>query len=1157
MRIRKEPGSSPRRRRQDTLSSCRKALSGGRAKIKRLAADRQALAAIVDSSRDALWSWTPDGIIVRWNAEAERLFGYKSSEVIGQSLLTLVPPNRRQRAREIIKKAAQGQWYGQYETTRVRKDGTSIDVELTVSPITNKSGTVIGCLSSCRDISERKQFQASLAERMNELTTLTRLTARLQSAVTVEDTYNAALDAICHALRCDRASVLLFDSAKIMRFVAWRGLSERYRKSVDGHSPWTVEAQNPEPICINDVDLADQPDTLKSVIRAEGIRSLAFIPLVTKEQLIGKFMTYYQEQHTFSASEMTLANSIAQQLAIAIDRQCAQEHLREFEARFRLMSENAPVMIWMSDAQGNCQHLNAMLRAFWGVQESEISTFDWQRTMHPDDAADIGKRILGAISNRRSVAIKGRYLNADGQYRVLHTDARPRFSSTSEFLGMIGVNVDITEQEATRRRISADLDAMTRLQQLGGLCAREGHNFAKCLSAVVDVAAAITGAPRGSLQLVELGSGEMTIAAQHGFDTRFLRFFTRVREDAPVTAAAAVRTKERVVVEDVTRSHIFYDQPSVKVLLKAGVRAVQSTPLIGSDGRVFGVLSTHFAEPHKPDDRELRFIDLLARQTADYLNRAQAEEALRKLQGSLEAEVELRTRERDRIWNVSEDLLGVSNFEGYFLSINPAWEKTLGWTEEEIKALHVDQLRHPDDAAQSRAGRQELARGVQTVRMENRFRHKDGSWRWIAWTLTTDNGLIYVAGRHVTSEKEAAASLERAYRQLANAQKMEALGQLTGGVAHDFNNIMMIVSGYAQTLQGRLKDPKNARELKAIQAAVARGENLTRQLLSFSRHQPLNPIVIHPADAIEGMRDVLSGSTTADIDLSVNIAEDTWPICVDKSEFALALVNIAINARDAMPNGGRLSITSGNQQLKSVSGPEGLLGDFVALKVTDTGCGIPANILSKVFDPFFTTKEVEKGTGLGLSQVYGFAHRSGGTVVIDSELQRGTTVTVYLPRSHGPVSRSMEGASLKPDGQREGTILVVEDNDEVRGVATSLLRELGYSTLEASTGAAALQQLNGGVSVDLVFSDVVLPGAMDGLSLAQEINFRYPQLPVLLTTGYARRLNAKQEFPILRKPYDILALDQSIRETINTKTRIFDQNILRRKRTNVEPAVGT
>ena len=150
----------------------------------------------------------------------------------------------------------------------------------------------------------------------------------------------------------------------------------------------------------------------------------------------------------------------------------------------------------------------------------------------------------------------------------------------------------------------------------------------------------------------------------------------------------------------------------------------------------------------------------------------------------------------------------MSNFEGYFLSINPAWEKTLGWTEEEIKALHVDQLRHPDDAAQSRAGRQELSRGVQTVRMENRFRHKDGSWRWIAWTLTTDNGLIYIAGRHVTSEKEAAASLERAYQQLANAQKMEALGQLTGGVAHDFNNIMMIVSGYAQTLQGRLKDPK-------------------------------------------------------------------------------------------------------------------------------------------------------------------------------------------------------------------------------------------------------------------------------------------------------------------------------------------------------------
>jgi PAS domain S-box-containing protein len=267
----------------------------------------------------------------------------------------------------------------------------------------------------------------------------------------------------------------------------------------------------------------------------------------------------------------------------------------------------------------------------------------------------------------------------------------------------------------------------------------------------------------------------LTIAAQKGFTNRFLQFFAEVREDAPVTAAAAMRLRQRVLVEDVTRSDIFYDQNSIKVLIEAGVRAVQSTPLIGIDGKVFGVLTTHFSKPHKPEDRELRFVDLLARQTADYLNRIHAEEALRRLQLSLKAEVESRTRERDRIWSVYEDLFGVSNFEGYFLSVNPAWERTLGWTEEEIKAFHVDQLRHPDDAVHSWARRRELEHGIPTVRMENRFRHKDGSWRWIAWTLTADNGLIYLAGRDVTSEKESAAALERAHQQLANAKKWKPL----------------------------------------------------------------------------------------------------------------------------------------------------------------------------------------------------------------------------------------------------------------------------------------------------------------------------------------------------------------------------------------------
>jgi PAS domain S-box-containing protein len=525
--------------------------------------------------------------------------------------------------------------------------------------------------------------------------------------------------------------------------------------------------------------------------------------------------------------------------------------------------------------------------------------------------------------------------------------------------------------------------------------------------------------------------------------------------------------------------------------------------------------------------------DITERRQAEQARRA-AEQELRALSERLESEVEKRTLERDRIWNVSEDLLGVSNFEGYFISINPAWTRLLGWSEQEIKSMHVSELRHPDDAAHSMAGRTQLAQGVPTVRMENRFRHKDGSWRWISWTMTAENGLIYLAGRHVTVEKEAAAALEQAQRQAAQSQKMEALGQLTGGVAHDFNNLLMIVSGHSQRLQKRLTDPRDVRAIEAIQIAANRGESLTRQLLSFSRGQPLNPTVLSPADTVNGIRDVLSGSLHVNIALAIDVATTIWPVRVDKSEIELALVNLVLNARDAMPEGGRLTIAAENVRLGPADARDGLTGEFVALRVADTGCGIPDEIVAKVFDPFFTTKAVEKGTGLGLSQVYGFARRSGGTVVIASEVGRGTTIRLYLPRSHGKVERQATGEADQRLAAGEETILVVEDNEDVRAVAVSLLEQLGYRTVAVESASAALARLAADEIPDAVFTDVVLPGEMDGLALARTLKQRWPDVPSVLTTGYAKIFETEPEFPVLRKPYQIPALARVIRDALDS-----------------------
>jgi PAS domain S-box-containing protein len=292
------------------------------------------------------------------------------------------------------------------------------------------------------------------ASSADDLAALYKLTDRLYRAESLDQVYAAALDAIGATLGCNRASILLFDDHGRMRFVAWRGLSSGYRAAVDGHSPWACGDTAAEPILVPDIAETGEPEVIKAAIMAEGIRSLSFVPLMVRGRVAGKFMTYHATRHDFSQREIELAVLIARQVGFSLeravsdrDREAAEEALRRQERRSRQMLENAPVMIWTSDANGHCEHLNRMLRDFWGVSESEIATFDWSSTIHPDDSAAVGAAMMDAIARRQGVCVRGRYRNAKGEYRVLLTDAQPRFSDDGAFVGMIGVNVDMTERE--------------------------------------------------------------------------------------------------------------------------------------------------------------------------------------------------------------------------------------------------------------------------------------------------------------------------------------------------------------------------------------------------------------------------------------------------------------------------------------------------------------------------------------------------------------------------------------------------------------------------------------------------------------------------------------------------------------------------------------
>ena len=277
------------------------------------------------------------------------------------------------------------------------------------------------------------------------------------------------------------------------------------------------------------------------------------------------------------------------------------------------------------------------------------------------------------------------------------------------------------------------------------------------------------------------------------------------------------------------------------------------------------------------------------------------------------------------------------------------------------------------------------------------------------------------------------------------AQKMEAIGKLTGGIAHDFNNLLMIIGGNAQTFK-RLLDPKLPRAIEAIQTAAKRGESLTRQLLTFSRRQHLSPTVVDLNACVRNMRTMIESSLRGNIVYNEQIGSEAWPVKVDLAELELAIVNIAVNARDAMPNGGEFTLTTGYVTTNSDNGADHPKEDLVAIQFSDTGVGIPPNLLSKIFDPFFTTKEVGKGTGLGLSQVYGFVHQAGGRINAESNVGRGTTMTIYLPSCAEEAIASEEGSDLDAPREQRPTVLIVDDSAEVAEVTSSLFEHLGYDT---------------------------------------------------------------------------------------------------------------
>jgi len=687
----------------------------------------------------------------------------------------------------------------------------------------------------------------------------------------------------------------------------------------------------------------------------------------------------------------------------------------------------------------------------------------------------------------------------------------------------------------------------------------------------------------------------------------------------------------------------------------AGAEAMVLRPLRGLQRRIeyrqHGQVGT---EPPLPPRgiREIAALGDSFERLFEALSARQTE--LRRVSGELEREVLARTRERDRIWQVSEDLLGVGNFEGYFVSFNPAWTRLLGWSEDEIRRMHVSELRHPDDAAIGLEGRRRLAEGVPTVRMENRFLCKDGSFRWIYWTMTAERGRIYVIGRDVTADKAAAEALHRAEEQarqaqarlqtvldqlpvgvfvaeapsariiyfnreavrllgrsptavsvtdysahalihadgtpfapaeypmvravtrrevlererlryrrpdgriihlaisaapiveadgtvafgvvsfedvsreleaeerLLRAQRMEAVGQLTGGVAHDFNNLLTAVMGNIELLGQRLKDDPERKLVDNAMRAATRGALLTNQLLAFSRRQRLEPKPLDLNSLVQGMAGMLQGTLGGLVQVEARLQAGVWPALADQTQIEMVILNLVINARDAMPLGGSIVIETANADVFSTDSAEAPPpGSYVTVTVTDTGTGMPPDVLARVFEPFFTTKEPGKGSGLGLPQALGVLKQLGGGIAIRSRPGAGTSVTIYLPRANEqPATAAARSGSLRPVVATK-RVLVIDDDGDVRQATVAMLHSLNCAVQAFAGGAEALEWLSGGGSADIALVDFAMPG-MNGVDLAGKIHGLRPDMAVAIITGYADadRLPAIDWLAgVLKKPF--------------------------------------
>ena len=482
---------------------------------------------------------------------------------------------------------------------------------------------------------------------------------------------------------------------------------------------------------------------------------------------------------------------------------------------------------------------------------------------------------------------------------------------------------------------------------------------------------------------------------------------------------------------------------------------------------------------------------------------------------------EAEASERNRLWILSEDMLARADFAGRMGAVNPAWTRVLGWSEAHLLATPYVDFMHPDDAAVTLAAIEDMSRTGLPTRFQNRIATADGGWTPIGWTVSPEpDGVNFIAiGRDLSEDKAREEELLQTQEALRQSQKLESMGQLTGGVAHDFNNLLTPIIGSLDLLMRRgLGSERERRLIDGALQSAERAKTLVQRLLAFARRQPLQPKAVALDDLVTGMASLVSSTIGPKIDLRVNIADDLPPARADANQLEMAILNLSVNARDAMPGGGELTISASRASVRGRH-PAGLrVGHYVRLSVADTGIGMDEATRARAIEPFFSTKGIGKGTGLGLSMAHGLAAQLGGGLTIISAPGEGTTVELWLPVSPDAIGSDDQIRVLPRISVARGTALLVDDEELVRMSTADMLNDLGYDVVEAKSAEEALHLIEAGVAPTILVTDHLMPG-MNGEELARSLRTRMPDLPVLIVSGYAEAEGIAPDLPRLTKPF--------------------------------------